>query len=160
MKQTFESKFNLTTKEIFLEASRTAEFRYEIDDQLFDQYGRQIQNQSDQNPTSRNYEKHFFNLYALVNNVNEAERPFGEFSFTFYFFRRCSEFTNDDNFSKLVQSLLNTLSLWLDTCILDVHLHLFKLFYVFKLLHRFLIAQEVRTRNYLEAHSIVLSAPS
>ena len=144
-----------------MERKQAGDFRYEIDDELFEQFSRQIQNQSDQNPTSHNYEKDFFSIYPQINNVNETKNAsLGEFSFTFYFFQRRSEFTNDDNFSKLVQSVLNTLSLWLDTCILDVHVYLFKFFVLFKLLHEGLIRLKVCAENYLEAHSRHLLAPT
>ena len=42
MKQKFEGEYNRTTKEIFLEASRPNDFGYEIDDELFDQFARQV----------------------------------------------------------------------------------------------------------------------
>lgn len=160
MKQTFEGEYNRTTKEIFLEKKRPNEFRYEIDDTLFDQFARQVQNSSDQNPTSRNYEKRFFNVHTQVNTVNETESWYGEFSFTFYFFQRLSEFTNDDNFSKLLQGILNSLSLWLNNGILDLHTYVLHFFCLFKLLHRLLLDQEAKTKSYLDAHAVRLLPPS
>lgn len=133
-----------------------------------------VQNNSDQNPTSQNYEKRFFNVHTQVNTVNKTEGPFdkesslgkessfgeessiGEFSFTFYFFRRLSVFTNDENFSKLLQGILNSLSLWLNNGILDLHTYLFQVFGIFKLLQQLLLTQEAKARSYLNAHAIRL----
>ena len=58
-----------------------------------------------------------------------------------------TEFTNDDNYAKLTQNLLNSLSLWLNFCIIDAHIYLNKFFSLinefYRLLHRY--------RNHLKS---------
>ena len=74
-------------------------------------------------------------------------KSLSDFQFSFNFLVKQTESTNDDNYTKLVQSILNALSLWLNVCILDLHIYLFTLLSPVRNLYRHLI----RFRNYLKA---------
>ena len=142
MKQSFESQWSLTTADILIEKNEK-DFNYTIDDELFEQFFLEfIQNKSF---TSFNYERLFLNVYSQISYIKDVS--FSDFGFSFNFLLRQTESTNDDNYNKLVQSILNTLSLWLNVCILDLHIYLFILLSPVRNLYRYLI----RFRSYLKA---------
>ena len=142
MKQSFESQYLLTTADILLENNET-DFNQTIDDELFEQFYLEfIQNKSF---TSFNYERLFSNAYSQISFIKN--KSFSDFQFSINFLVKQTETTNDDNYTKLVQSILNTLSLWLNVCILDLHIYLFILLSPVRNLYR----QLIRFRNYLKA---------
>lgn len=55
-----------------------------------------------------------------------------------------TEISNEDNFSKLIQNILNSLSLFLNVSILECHLYVGKMFLVFTFLYKGLLKLKVR----------------
>lgn len=123
---------NLTTNEVLLEAEN---FHKEIDNQMFKQFFLQVMNHTDHNyPTSSNAKLNFFNFYAKRIDVNYAE--FTHFQFSILPISRRLEILNSENFAKLIQDILNSLSLWLNIAITDLVIHINWLFnFVLKFYH-------------------------
>ena len=132
-------------------------FGYEIDEDLFAQHYSQIQNKSDhEKPTNLNYLREF-----AINNVRETTKnessPESDFSFHLTHFRKIVVYTNDDSYPKLILSLLNVLSIWFGSTILDLWViaskpkRLFVLAYKLlvrcrKILRRSMITYQIRIR--------------
>ena len=109
---------NFTTNEFLLEQ---ADFDKEIDNNLFQQFFLQVMNVTDhQRPASLNYKLTHTNFYSkrIDLNINTY------FQFTVLPISKRVEISNEDNFAKLIQNLLNTLSLWLNISISDLVVHL------------------------------------
>lgn len=112
-------------------------FDQEIRDELFEQFSSQ-QNQTDQNDDpSPNYQR----LFA-INRVDTviSLRDEYEFTFSLSFFRKCIVISNEDGCVKLLLNLLNVLSLYLDSNLLDFHLYLCKIRPLFISLFEMLIS--------------------
>ena len=102
----------------------------------------QVQNVSDHlNPVSLNYKQKTALIYGqrtFESNENDAD-----FKYSLTFTARQTELTNEDNYAKLVQSILNALSLWLGICILDLFIYLNKLLNLIKKFHLLLIQYRI-----------------
>ena len=83
--------------------------------------------------------------YKQKTSIVFGQRPFesdenvADFIYHLSFEARQTELTNDDNYAKLVQNILNTLSLWFGICILDLFICLNKLLNLIKKFHLLLI---------------------
>lgn len=149
MKKNFEEEFNLTTRNIILLNEETDDFKREIDDELFEQFYLQVQNVSDHNsPVSLNYEQKISKIYVTQDFYPNHDYP--NFKIAFSFLTRQTEIQNDDNNAKLVLSLLNTLSLWLNLYILDIYVYLIFILRPIEKIYEFLIRSEL----YLKTISI------
>lgn len=118
MLSNFKGEYGLATKEIILDSG---DFELEIDDELFQQYYTQIQNISDHDwlPVSLNSKQSIYNAYTQY-NYGTKELNHSGFLFSISLMRRKLIKTNEDNYAKLIQSILNALSLWLNICVLDL----------------------------------------
>ena len=118
------------------------EFKLEIDDLLFKQFYLQIQNLTDHNGlTSLNFKQNVYNIYSqkILLQLDEID-----FSFSLSLISRQVDILNEDNYTKLIISILNALSFWLGLCIIDLsainlnrlfrpNLHLYKMLFKLKL---------------------------
>ena len=132
MKEKFKDDFNLTTGDLLLDNDL---MKIEIDNDLFEQFYLQIQNVSDHSSlTSFSYKITGYHLFSKHYDGYTKEP---DFSFSFSFLSRQVEMTNEENYTKLLITILNALSLWLHISILDIYIYLFKigkLFIGFRLL--------------------------
>ena len=144
MKDEFINRFNLTTLKIPLEEK---EFEIELNEQLFYQYYLQIQKPIDEkHPSNKNSKRILYNLYEqrftdqrnLSDKKNYRIDNEPDISFGINFSIRIVKVTNDSNFTKVIQNVLNVLSLWLDVCILDFYKWFKHLICPLKHLYKFL----------------------
>lgn len=126
MERKFERNYGLATREILLGDEDF--FGLPIEDDLFEQFYLQVQNISDHLPSSLNTKQTLFKVYTPGVYTHPK---FPQFSFTITFFKKVLKVGNEENYTKLVQSLLNALSIWFDLTILE-------LFDTFKDLSKFL----------------------
>lgn len=70
-----------------------------------------------------------------------------DFKFSLSFLARHTELTNEEGYAKLIQSVLNALSIWLNICILDIYIYLNKSFDYVEKFYWYLI----RLRNHLSS---------
>ena len=101
-----------------------------------------MQDVNDRNyPHSSYSKKSFYTLYNryMKNNMNVTY-----FRFSISLAGRATEISNEDNYSKLVQNILNSLSLFLNVSILECHLYVGKMFLVFTFLYHGLLKLKVR----------------
>lgn len=123
MKQNFKRKFNLTSRDSLLVGD---DLQTTIDDNLFEQYYLQVQNITDYaNQTSSNYRQNVYNLYTQPLYRNNYS--FEDFLFSHSLTSRYIKISNKENYTKLIISILNTLSLWLNISILELHVYMNKL---------------------------------
>ena len=137
MRIRFKENFNRTTDDFPLDG----DFKAEVDDELFEQHAKIVSDQAIFK--SLNFEQNVANTYT---NVFYA--PFAyyqpDFFFSFSFLVRRVVITNRENYTKLVVSLLNTLALWLDICVLDMGAWLIRFFILALHLYRLLISTRDR----------------
>ena len=130
LRKRFEEDHNRTTDHLPLDVH----FGLEVDNELYEQHAKTV---TDQSPfQSLDFEQNVANAYANVHSV-KFEYGYPHFLFSFSFLVRRVVITNSENYTKLVVSLLNTLSLWLDICVIDMGAWfspIFKLFLNFYLL--------------------------
>lgn len=124
MQDLFKSKFKLNTRAIPFYHFDDAE----IDDELFDQLFLQIQNQTDYYyPHNRNSD---FQIYSSYHTEMWRDNQGFVYHSTFEFypsmFIQRTVISNDDNWGKLIQSILNSLSIFVDLSILDINLYVSK----------------------------------
>ena len=120
MQTIFREQFNLNTRAIpFYDFDDS-----EIDDDLFEQLYLQVQNQTDHTyPHNPNCEFQSYSSYQTRMWAG-IDHPTLEF-YASPFIQR-TIISNADNFGKLIQSILNSLSLWVDLSILDINRFLSK----------------------------------
>ena len=113
IRRRFEENHNRTTDDLPLDEH----FDVEIDNDLYMQQAKIV---TEHAPfRSRNFERNIANIYTNFYYAPfENNRP--HFTFSFSFLVRQVLITNRENYTKLVVSVLNSLSLWLDICILDM----------------------------------------
>lgn len=122
MRKQFHDYYNLTTSNFLLDDY----FDVEVDNELFEQYYRQIQDISDQTKfKSLNFEQNIPNVVTDISEALLKSKP--DFSFTFSLLARRVEITNNDNYTKIVVGFLNSLSLWMDLCILDIDTYVYQI---------------------------------
>ena len=127
-------KLNLTTNEIPLEF---ADFDKEINNQLFKQLFLQVMNVSDhQYPNSLNSKLIFFNYYSKRIVLNYLTF----FQFSILPIGKRVEITNSENVAKLIQDILNSLSLWLSISITDLWAYIEWVFNFIPKLYHLLVA--------------------
>ena len=113
MRRRFKEDHNRTTDHLPLDGHSDVE----VDNQLYEQYTKTA---IDQSPfKSLNFEQNIANTYTNV-AYPSFTLSFPYFSFSFSFLVRRVVITNRENYTKLVVSLLNTLSLWVDICVIDM----------------------------------------
>ena len=121
MEKKFYDDYNLTTSDFLLDDY----FDVEVDNELFEQFYRQIQNISDQTKfKSRNFEQNIPNIATDIFYTNYGD---SDFFFTLSTLARRVEITNNDNYTKIVVGFLNSLSLWMNICILDIGPYLYRI---------------------------------
>ena len=113
MKQKFKNKYGLASRDTILD-----DFKLEIDDLLFKKFYLQIQNLTDHNGlTSLNFEQSVYNMYSQE-KLTPLNNP--DFSFSLSLISRQVEISNEDNYTKLIISILNAVSFWLGLCVFDL----------------------------------------
>ena len=112
IRKRFKDDYNRTTDYLPLDGY----FDAEVDNELYEQHAKTIIDQS--SFQSLDFEQNIANTYANVYQSPAQNDP--DFSFSFSFLVRRVVITNRENYTKLVVSLLNTLSLWLDICVIDM----------------------------------------
>ena len=118
MQAKFGDLENLTTNEIPLEQGDLSK---EIDNELFKQFYIQVMNVTDhQQPISLESNLVFFNFYSKRIDLD----LFTFFQFTILPISKRVEISNNENFAKLIQDILISLSLWLNISIADLLVHL------------------------------------
>ena len=149
MKKQFHDDYNLTTSDFLLDDY----FGVEIDNELFEQYFKQIQNISDQTKfKSLNFEQ---NIPNVVTDVFHIDYFGPDFSFAFSPLARRVEITNNDNYTKIVVGFLNSLSLWLNVCILDMGAYVYQIFRLSLHLYYLLIWIRAYFRRIIDALATV-----
>ena len=113
MKQKFNNKYGLASRDTLLD-----DFKLEINDLLFKQFYLQIQNLTDHNGlTSLNFEQSVYNMYTQKIYI-PLDNP--DFTFSISSISRQVEISNEDNYTKLIISILNAVSFWLGLCVFDL----------------------------------------
>lgn len=135
MKAKFKSSFNLTSRANLLDLNDRA---YRIDESMYRQYYLQVQNKTDhEHPRSLNFRQRRFNI---LNQIYHRFKGDWDFSFSISLTSRHTEIVNEDNYSKLLISVLNALSLWFNISVLNLIVGIHKLvefnLLVYKLLNR------------------------
>ena len=127
-------------------------FKLEIDDGLFRQFYSQLQNVSDHKyPASSDSKKSFYSMHTLFNR-NLINRTIFRFSISMA--SRETNISNEDNYAKLVQNILNSLSLFLNLNILECHVYVGKIFTVFGFIYNALLKRKVCLRNACTSLSV------
>ena len=135
MRKQFHDDYNLTTSNFLLDDY----FDVEVDNELFEQFYSQIQKISDQTKfKSLNFEQNLPNVVTNFAFYNPS-LIFPDFSFTFSPLARRVEITNNDNYTKIVIGFLNSLSLWLNVCILDIGAYVYQILRLSLHLYRLLV---------------------
>ena len=134
MKENFKNKYGLTSRDNILDRN---DFNFRIDDELFKQFYLQIQNVTDyHSPKSLNFKQFKYNLYSTV-DYSKLRNP--DFVFSISAVSRHAEMSNEDNYTKLVVSILNTLSLWFNICALSLIVYINSFNTLFTKVHLLLI---------------------
>lgn len=116
---TFRRRYSLATKEVLLEDY--GDDSLEIDDDLFKQLYKE-QNKTDQeSPVDVNFRQ---NLYNAHNQYNDNPYKKNGFLFSVSLGGRKSKISNSENWSKLIVNLLTSMTLWLNTGILEIHTYI------------------------------------
>ena len=97
---------------------------------------------------SLDFEQNVANTYTNV-HYSPFEFNYSHFEFSFSFLVRRVVITNNENYTKLVVILLNTLSLWLNICVLDLATSLGRFFALALRLYRLLIKTSKRLARKL-----------
>ena len=137
IRKRFKDDYNLTTMDPPLDR----DFDTQVDNELFEQHSRTLLDQA--SFKSRNFKSGVANTYTSV--FRDHLKP--DFLFTFSFLVRRVEITNRENYTKLVVSLLDTLSLWLDICVLDMGAWLSHIFRLLLNLYHLLVSFRARIHN-------------
>lgn len=115
----------------------------EFSEHLFDQYYRQIQNETDyKTPSNLNYKRQF-----IINNLDKYPIDESDFDikFSLIFFKRILEITSEDNYAKLLLNILNLFSFWFNFNVLDLHIFIYKIKFITASLHKMIS----KTKNHL-----------
>ena len=139
MRRRFKEDHNRTTDDLPLDSY----FDAAVDNELFQQHAKTVIDQS--TFKSLDFEQNVANTYTNVFYI-PFKIDYPHFIFSFSFLVRRIVITNRENYTKLVVSLLNTLSLWLDVCVLDMGAWLSRFFRLALHLYRIL----VKTSNRLD----------
>ena len=130
----------------------------EIDDDLFEQHYKKIENTDHKSTKSLNSQKLFItnNIKSEISSIDYSN---SDFRFELNFVKNRILITNEDNFFKLILNLLNVLSLWADLCILDLYVYVYYAYYktvfAFITFHRMLI----RIHTFLFEHVYCYNLP-
>ena len=139
MRKRFKEDYNRTTDHLPLDGH----FDEEVDNELYEQYAKTVTDQSAF--LSLDFEQKVANTYT---NFGHSSFIFSHFSFSFSFLVRRVVITNSVNYTKLVVSLLNTLSLWLDIYVIDMGTWLSRFFALVLHLYRLLVSTRNRLDNF------------
>ena len=124
----FSEALGVATLNLFLKPPL---FDREICDDLFEAYFSGVQNKSDHSsPLNQNYERDFL-AYHLTQETSVDYKLL----YLIYFFRKVVT-TSQENYAKLILSLLNTLSIWFDLVVLELGIHLAGVNRFFVFLHK------------------------
>ena len=121
----FEKEFGFTTREIVLENEKDDDFKLEIRDELFEQFCLQRQSKIEKEHYSIDANVKIYNIYSQFDRSRFGKPAFG---FSISLMKRKVIISNDDNYTKLIQSILNSLSLWFSLCMLDLIIYINMLF--------------------------------
>ena len=135
----FEQDYNLRTRDL---PSEKVNLNNEINDdlfkQFFDQETRKFQHNFHEN---LNIKRIFITTNIKKSDNSIALEP--DFKFELNFIENKILITNENNFTKLILSLLNVMSLWLSLCILDLHAYVYyaycKIVFFLNFIYRLLI---------------------
>ena len=109
-------------------------FDLPIENEVFDQYCKQVQEHLDKRSAKNsNYRRTFF-----INHFSAERTGKADFQFELLFFKKYLIVTNSENWPKLLISLLNVLSIWLNVSVFDLHPYFRKLTAPFRHLYRLL----------------------
>ena len=135
----FKRSFNhLRTLKLPLEENH--HFSGEVDDDLFEQYYLQVQKIIDNYlSTDSNYQRLLAINYYLEEN-KYSQTP--DFIFNLIFYKKVITITNRDNHIRLIINLLNILSIWFDLGVLDLHIYVHKIKFIFIFIHKLLLEIE------------------
>ena len=133
--EAFKKEHHLLTLEVLLENYKNENL--EIDDQLFRQFYMQVQNRTDHlYPSAASSKQTLYNLYTTY--YENLENKLG-FVFSLSLTSRISSTTNDDNWAKIIQNLVNSISLWFGSSILELHVCFSRIGQPFSFCYRLLI---------------------
>ena len=121
----FENEFGVTTREIVLENEKDDDFKLEISDELFEQFCLQRQSKIEKEHYSMDANMKMYSIYSQFDTIIH-DKP--RFLFSISLMKRKVIISNDDNYTKLIQSILNSLSLWFSLCVLDLIIYINMLF--------------------------------
>lgn len=131
LKNKFRIKSNLASSNIL----ESKDFNLEINDQLFKQYYLQNLKNLNTKPSS-NFEISNYNLYALF---LARSQQYPDFAFSINLASKHIEITNEENLTKLVLNLLNSLSIWFNICLLKFLPFFNKFYRIIFIFYKFLI---------------------
>lgn len=129
IEQTTKTEFGILTKSFPL-SDQTTDQNYEIQEALFKQFFLQKQGPSDEYHkvyTKLNSGREIYNTHIQLSHALDDDPladPDVEFMPSTHI--QYTEFTNADSYASFVQTLLNTLALWLDVSILELHIYIRK----------------------------------
>ena len=121
----FENEFGFTTREIVLENEKDDDFKLEIRDELFEQFYLQKQYKIEKEHYSMDANVKIYNIYSQFDSTIHNN---SEFRFSISLMKRKVIISNDDNYTKLIQSILNSLSLWFSLSMHDLIIYINMLF--------------------------------
>ena len=104
-----DNEHNLKTLDLPVQEK---DFKFELQEDLFQQLH---WTQRNQKPTNLNYQQVF-----TTNHLRFSQSE-SDFSYKLLFLQRIIFSTNEENFGKLILSLLNVLVIWFDLGVLDLH---------------------------------------
>ena len=130
LKNNFEKNKKLRSLKLPLERIKSNK---EIDDDLFEQHFKQIENMDHKSIKNLNSQKLFItnnlgrrSILCVKKKIKIYCAYSGpDFTFELNFVKNRILITNEDSFFKLILNLLNVLSLWADLCILDLYVYVY-----------------------------------
>ena len=139
MERATKTKYEFLTKTFPLDYKN---FNTTINDQLFEQFFRQVQDVNDNYICSakyRNSKRELYHTYVRTSIVQNNDLA-ADFEFAPSESIQITSFKNAHNVASLIQNLLNAASLWLDLCILDLYAYLNRISNPFFFIHQKLIS--------------------
>ena len=113
-----------------------------IDDELFDQYFRQIQNVTDYNaPRVIEFEREF---YFTSYRVKSARLDDYDLRFHLMPLVSRTKLTNRESYSSMLINILNSLNIWTNFCVLDIHVYIQAMVHLFYRLYLLLVRFDVK----------------
>ena len=150
----FEQDYNLTSSYFLFETGKS---KKEINDDLFEQYYKQIYdvkyNSSDDTSIHKLFIKNNYKLLRF--HYCEVHNDLPDFIFELNFLRNVIIYKFNISFSKIILNILTILSLWFNLCILDLHIYVYYAYSIIPFSFIFAHKLLIRIRNLFKSLIIV-----